>query len=241
MKIIVSPSKTQNLQATLSQSEKLLIDQANTLQLFQVMKSMSKPTLAKLTKLEGSLLDEIYDLYRNFEPTHPMVRAIDCYRGVVFQEIKSEQYNAMQRTYMNEHLIILSAMYGVLEPDIPIWPYRLDLTMKPTGINLYTYWQKTIDTYFAQEDLIINLASEEFNKWLKPYHQQILHIHFRERKADGELKVISYYAKQARGRMAHQLITHQLENVETIKELAIENYRFEESLSNSNHFYFVKG
>lgn len=191
-------------------------------------------------KIQGKLLDETYASYQNFHPTQTMMRAIECYEGVVFREIQVHTYEEKQLTYMNQHLVILSAMYGVLEPDTAMWPYRLDLTMKPAGLNLYRYWQEAIVSYFAHHELIVNLASEEFHRLLKPLEGRMIHVQFYDRKADGSLKVVSYNAKQARGRMAHQFITHQVDDVQHMKSMEIPGYAFDEERSDASHIVYVK-
>jgi cytoplasmic iron level regulating protein YaaA (DUF328/UPF0246 family) len=240
MKIILSPSKTQNDQGFSHISNKYPLNQEMTFDLFHRMKGFSKKSMGEAMKIQGKCLDETYEYYQNFYPENFMLQAIDCYQGVVFHEIKTNQYNEKQRSYMNHHLVILSAMYGVLEPDTQIWPYRLDMKVKLEGIHLYKYWEKQIDTYFFKEDLIINLASDEFSRLLKPFEKRMLHIHFLEKKKDGRLKVISVNAKKARGIMAHQMILYQIQDIQRIREFDIIGYRFDQELSDDTNYFFVK-
>jgi cytoplasmic iron level regulating protein YaaA (DUF328/UPF0246 family) len=242
MKIILSPSKTQTTPLTLTHPNKLPVKPELTQRLFQMMTNMSKPMMAKQMKIQGDLLDNTYQFYQQFDSSHPMHHAIDVYQGVVFQELKKELYHEKQYQYMLGHIVILSAMYSVVEPDTGIWPYRLDLTVKPNGLDLYDYWQDTVDQYFAQENVIVNLASEEFHKWVKAYEHKTIHIHFGVRQAHDKLRVISYHAKKCRGMMAHLMITHQISanQIQQIKEFVIEGHQFDEQRSNENHYYFVK-
>jgi cytoplasmic iron level regulating protein YaaA (DUF328/UPF0246 family) len=240
MKIIVSPSKMQHTHTTVTHPNKLPRNLEETLQLFEILRTYSPATLGRLMKLKGKLLDETYACYQHFDPTQPMICAIDCYTGVVFQEIQTLEYSAQQTSYMNDHLVVLSAMYGVLEPDTCIWPYRLDLTMKLAGIHLVQYWMKSVVDDLANEDVIINLASEEFNLLTKPLDARMLHVHFLERRADGALKVVSYNAKKARGGMAHRLITHQIRDVERMKDFVVDGYTYDAQKSDERNYFFIK-
>jgi uncharacterized protein len=240
MKIILSPSKTQSEHGTFTPSNKMPLNQELSLNLFQEMKSIREESLGKLMKIKGTLLAETYNLYQGFQPSNPRLAAINCYQGLVFHEIKTRVYNEDQLNYMNHHLAILSAMYGVLEPDTQIWPYRLDMTVKLSKINLYEYWKKTVEGYFSKEHLMINLASEEFSKLLKPFSHKMIHIHFGEKNKDGKLKVVSVRAKKARGMMAHQMISHKIGEIQRIKNFEVMGYVFDQEISNDTNYFFVQ-
>jgi cytoplasmic iron level regulating protein YaaA (DUF328/UPF0246 family) len=240
MKIVLSPSKMQHTHTTVTHPNKLPRNIEETLRLFEILRDYSSAALGRLMKLKGKLLDETYACYQRFDPTQPMIRAIDCYTGVVFQEIQTSAYSVQQTTYMNDHLVILSAMYGVLEPDTCIWPYRLDLTVKPAGIHLVPYWMESVVDDLANEDVIINLASEEFTLLTKPLHARMLHVHFLERRADGALKVVSYNVKKARGGMAHRLITHQISDVARMKDFVVDGYIYDAQKSDERNYFYIK-
>ena len=116
MKIIIAPSKTQNTKNS-ETSNSLVFNHEKTLQLFKILKEYSKESLAKLMKIKNKLLDNTYDVYKTFKEENPRVKAIDLYTGVVFKEINTQKYTEEQTNYLNKHLIILSAMYGVVKPD----------------------------------------------------------------------------------------------------------------------------
>lgn len=239
MKIIISPSKTQNMNKKMSEN----VNKDNldlSINLFNKIKNMNLKSLEKTLKIKGKLLDETYNLYSNFKISDLGIPAIDCYSGVVFKQLEIESYNKSQINYLNNHLVILSAMYGFLEPNVNIWPYRLDMTNNPEKINLYKYWQNSIDEYFQNEDIIINLASNEFSKMIDESKNRIINIIFLEEKADGRLSSVSYNAKKARGIMLNKIIKNQLEGLDQIKEYNIDGYEYRESFSNENEYYFIK-
>ncbi|HKL47650.1 MAG TPA: YaaA family protein [Candidatus Izemoplasmatales bacterium] len=240
MKIIISPSKTQN-QLTYNHLEgQRLADQDASLFLFNQLKMTSKKDIASLMKIKKQLLEDTYDLYQSFKKSDDRTQAIHLYSGVVFDKLDINDYTPQQKQYMYQHLTILSAMYGPLRPDSLVWPYRLDMTMKPGGINLYHYWQNHIDHHFYQTDLIINLASNEFSRMLKKTQARIIDIVFKEENSSGKLRTVSYSAKVARGKMLNQIILNQIFDIEQIKSLVVDNYQYHKGLSTEKQWIFIK-
>lgn len=239
MKIIIAPSKTQDKQ-TMSQSLGCqVVDQKKSDDLYKIIKSMSKKTIGSLMKIKKKLLDETYNIYQSYEKDMPKKKAIQTYQGIVFSQVNMSKYTPSQIEYMNEHLVILSAMYGPLRPDSLISPYRLDLTMKPNKINLYQYWQDTIDHYF-NEEVIINLASNEFSRMIKKQKKKMITISFKDGLDSGKLKVVSIYAKKARGKMLDMMIKERVIDPIRIQSFDIDGYHYAKDLSNENHYIFVR-
>ncbi|MFW5795011.1 MAG: YaaA family protein [Bacillota bacterium] len=240
MKIILSPSKTQNITISKNIASKNNIIFSNlTIPLFENLQALTKEELSKTLKIKGKLLEDTYKLYQKFDITNKKLQAIDCYSGVVFEQIKANTYNHEQLNYLNKSFVILSAMYGVLEPNTLIWPYRLDMTNKLKNIKLYDYWQEAVNNYFEDTDYIINLASNEFSKLLKYQQHKLINIHFLE-KHDNKFKIISYNAKKARGKMANKIIKKQITNLDQLKVLPIDDYLFNKFKSTNKDFYFIK-
>ncbi|MDY0023998.1 MAG: YaaA family protein [Candidatus Izemoplasmatales bacterium] len=240
MKIIISPSKTQNFNFDNQGKSELKLKKETKL-LFSKLKSLSKEELSYSLKIKKKLLDETYSLYQLEHKVKPVSKAIDSYSGVVFEQLSLSDYNSSQINYLNNHLNILSAIYGTLSPEDLIYPYRLDMTNKISDINLYNFWQEDIDKHFSQEDVIINLASNEFSRMLKNHSEKIINIDFFEKDKDGKLKIISYNAKKARGQMLDFLIRNKIENIELIKQYSLNGYKYSENLSKGENLVFVKG
>ncbi|MCF7926571.1 MAG: YaaA family protein [Candidatus Izimaplasma sp.] len=239
MKIILSPSKKQKFDFDSSNNVQIHPSRKTEV-LFTFFKTLSKKSLKDILKIKNKLLDNVYKLYQSKRSPSKMILAIACYQGVAFKPIDETHYSKTQRDYMNKHLVILSAMYGPLKPDSPIWPYRLDMTIKPKGINLYEYWQPEIDEFFQEEDYIINLASNEFSKMLKHFKGDLINIHFKEEQKDHTLKTSSYHAKKARGMMVNELILKQVNSLKELKKLTIGDYDFNSEKSTENNIYFIK-
>lgn len=231
MKIIISPAKVQNGQHIFKYEFKPINFENETHILNSYLKDYSKNGISKLMKIKNKLLDSTYEVIHNdLTENH----AINLYNGIVYKEINTNLYDDIQLEYMNNHLRILSALYGVLEPLTGIKPYRLDMTMKPNQINLYDYWKSSITEYFKDE-LIINLASVEYSKTL---NLPMINIHFKER-IDDTYKIVTVRAKKARGLMVDYLITHTISDLEDIKSFSEAGYQFNKNLSDNMNYVFT--
>ncbi len=241
MKIILSPSKTQNHQRKREEKGRDILKEDMTKKLFNYLKSIPKEELKKELDIQGNLLDRTYELFQEHSFEDQTIPAIECYNGAVFKQLELENYGQEEFSYLQEKLVIISPMYGPLHSDTEIWPYRLEMRLKPDGINLYDYWQEVMEEYFADVDLIINLASNEYSKVVeKNYQGKIIDFYFKEEKEDGSLKTVGYYVKQNRGKMLDQMIKKQVESIDQIKEIELDGYVFNENHSAENEFYFIK-
>jgi cytoplasmic iron level regulating protein YaaA (DUF328/UPF0246 family) len=241
MKIILSPSKTQNHERKRDEKGKNILKEDMTKKLFNYLKGLSKKKLKSELDIQGKLLDRTYELFQNHSYEDQTIPAIECYNGSAFKQIDLESYNKEQFSYMQEKLIIISPMYGPLHSNTEIWPYRLEMRLKPNGINLYQYWQEVMKNYFADVDLIINLASNEYSKVVeKNYEGKIIDFYFKEEKEDGSLKTVGYYVKHNRGKLLNELIKKQVESIDQIKKINLDGYVFNEDKSAENELYFIK-
>lgn len=232
MKIIISPAKVQDGQYQLDRPLEEIYFPKKQGKLNKLLKGLSKNEIGQLMKIKNKLLDTTYvHLHSKLTKQH----AINLYNGIVYKEINVNLYDDAQLMYMNEHLRILSAKHGVLRPLMGITPYRLDMTMKLDGINLYHYWQTSMDQYFKDET-IINLASVEFSKMI-PY--PMVNIHFKEWIND-QYKIVTVRAKKARGLMVDYMITHMIGDIEGIKAFDEDGYSFNPTLSDDSNIVFTK-
>lgn len=246
MKIIVAPSKTQkmrrleefydyeielshdDLELTRKQTKK-------TRKLVKTINNHSRETIASKMKLKDKLLDEVIDNFKQFKKTQEG-HGILSYTGTVFKELKIEEYGREQVTYMNNHVLILSALYGPIPAFYLIKPYRLDMTMTLFEQNLYKEWQRDSKSWFDDEDIIIDLSSKEFSKLVEGTK---LTFEFLQ-KVNGEYKTIAYHSKQGRGFMLNYLISHRITEIEEIKNFDIEAYKFDQKRSSKFNYVFVR-
>jgi uncharacterized protein len=142
----------------------------------------------------------------------------------------------------------LSGLYGVLRPLDWMQPYRLEMGTRlvtPRGKNLYQFWGTQIADYLNQRaaadktPVVVNLASEEYFKAVdrRALLPRVVNCAFEERKGDG-YKIVSFYAKRARGLMARYAVKHRLTRVEQLKDFAEEGYRFAPSVSEPDRLVF---
>jgi hypothetical protein len=241
VKIILSPSKTQNHERKREEKGRNILKEEMTKELFDYLKSLSKEELKKELDIQGNLLDRTYELYQEHSYDDQTLPAIECYNGSAFKQIDLDSYNKDQFSYMQEKLIIISPMYGPLHSDTEIWPYRLEMRLKPNGINLNEYWQDIMKDYFDDIDLIINLASNEYSKVVEDnYRGKIIDFYFKEEKEDGSLKTVGYYVKHNRGKLLNELVKNQVESIDEIKKIDLDGYQYNKEHSNENEFYFLK-
>lgn len=174
--------------------------------------------------------------------------AIYAFKGDVYTGLDAYSLDAQGLSYLNDHLLILSGLYGLLRPTDAILPYRLEMGRKvPTvrGASLYEFWGSRLadqlrDSYPAGvEPVLINLASQEYFQSIAPYLSGIRVITpvFQDEKK-GVYKIISFYAKKARGLMVRFMADRQLEEPEALKTFDVQGYRYSAEHSTSDEWVF---
>ena len=216
MKLIISPSKTKDIKGTPSAPKFAL---HMTEQIVEHMQGMSKEALGKALKIKGTVLDEVYAFYQNYDKEVEGMAALS-YDGLSFKNFNYEGLSSDGKAFANAHVWIGSALYGLVAPNSGIKEYRLDLidpVLKEEKTNLYIWWQPLVDSTVAEEDLILNLASKEYSKWIN--HPKMVTIEFLEHRK-GVWKQLSTSSKQMRGSLAHYICEHQITELSQLpKEL----------------------
>ena len=238
MKMIVSPAKSLNFDATLptkEYSEALFLKEAERIN--KLLKKKSVRSLGKLMGISESLSELNWQRNQDFQlPFHPenarpAVYAFDgdVYTGLDAYSLKQEQLPLLQ-----EKLRILSGLYGLLKPLDLIQAYRLEMgTKMPVGVkkNLPAFWKDKVTQQLNEEmegaDYLLNLASNEYFAAVdtKALQADIITPQFKDFK-DGKLKMISFFAKKARGMMARFVIDQKAESLDDIKTFATDGYQF---------------
>lgn len=230
MKIIIGPTKKQNSHSNRTiKTEPQFQKQSEELRV--LMKSFSKEKLQAIFKISDKLTDEVYHYYHS---DFDLVPALDLYNGAVFKSANIDEWNKDDYNYAQEHLIILSALYGPLRPLDGIKPYRLDFLTK-LEMNLYEYWEAQMAAFNNHLDYpIINLASNEFSKMVPS--QNLVNVKFIEENG----KVKSAYAKKARGKMVSYIITNQIDSLDDLKSFNEMDYRYDDHQSTSKELVFTR-
>ncbi|WP_028855122.1 YaaA family protein [Psychrilyobacter atlanticus] len=235
MKIIFSPAKSMDFSNSIKDPLKInFTDKTNFL--LENLKTLSLDEITKIMKIKGNTLNHVKEIYKNFENANTK-KAITAYNGVSFKQLDLTNYNQEEFVFLDTHLIILSALYGVIEPSNLIKEYRLDMNMKLLeDQNLYKFWRKEINEYFKDDEFIINLASKEFSKLIE---KPMLTIDFKERK--GELyKSVSAYSKKGRGMMLNYIIKNNVTSIDEIKKFNLDGYSLNDKLSDKFNLIFTR-
>ena len=246
MKIIFSPSKEMKVgefNSPFSFSPKFK-NECN--EILNILKTLDKTQIEKIMKIKGELLEETYSNIINYD-SRSDVKAINLYNGVAFKKLEIEQYTSKELEYLNNSIIILSAMYGALNPFDNIKKYRLDMTMKISENSLYSFWSEKVTAYINEllsqdsEKILLNLASNEYSKMInkKSLNFKMITIDFKEFK-NGKYSSVSSFSKQGRGMLLNYLIKNQITNIEDIKKFSKEGYSFNSELSNENTIIFSR-
>lgn len=239
MKIIISPSKTQSdieVYKDLEHPKYYTFSK----QIIKEIKNYKKDDLSKIMHITDKLLEETFGLYKRYKVNkNELIPAIRLYKGVVYDCFNLNDFSEKEINYLNEHVRIISALYGVLKPYDGIQPYRLDFTMKLININLNRFWKNKILTYFKKEDFILDCASQEFSHFLKPLKEKVHRIEFID-NVDGQDKIISYNAKKMRGLMAYYCIKQNVQSIEQIRLFNLDGYSFDSESSTKQYSVFKR-
>ena len=253
MKIVISPAKTLDYETKLpttrgTQPEFL----KTTATVNRKLARISKKEISELMNISDKLADLNYTRYQEFEEEHnkknsrPAVYAFngDVYTGLDAYTIPTEKLDFLQ-----DSLRILSGYYGILRPLDLIQPYRLEMgTSLSVGRkkDLYELWQEKVTNYLnaelAEDELFVNLASNEYFKAVnvKKLKVPVITPVFKDYK-NGKLKIISFFAKKARGSMARFIVDSEAKTVEDLKAFDYDGYRYsEEESAKKNELVFTR-
>lgn len=232
MQIIVAPSKTMKFKDYSWDSSPLIFPD-ETQYLDSLIKQYNEEQICELMKVSYKQALKVYDYYHQPQEQFP---ALALYQGTVFKQLQLDEYH-LHQNYLEKHLRIMSAYYGVLKYNTLISPYRLDMAMKPQRLNLYEYWYTPLYQYFENEDYIISLASKEFTDML--HHPHIYFIDFIE-IINEKPKRNAMIIKKARGQMLNQMILQEIKTIEDLKTLNIDGFIYNEDYNQSHTLAFVR-
>ncbi|ONF78686.1 peroxide stress protein YaaA [Salmonella enterica subsp. enterica serovar Typhimurium] len=235
MLILISPAKTLDYQsplATTRYTQPELLDHSQ--QLIQQARQLSAPQISRLMGISDKLADlnatRFHDWQPHFTPDNAR-QAILAFKGDVYTGLQAETFNDADFDFAQQHLRMLSGLYGVLRPLDLMQPYRLEMGIRlenPRGKDLYQFWgdiitDKLNEALEAQGDrVVVNLASEEYFKSVKPK------------------KLVSFYAKKARGLMSRFIIENRLTKPEQLTAFDREGYFFDEETSTQDELVFKR-
>lgn len=252
MQIVLSPAKSLNWESTLPVkkfSEPKFLHQSATL--INELKKFSETDISTLMNISPALSRLNVERYQSWtlehgKGTRPALFAFD---GDVYTGLDAYTMEKKDIEFACKHLRILSGLYGILDPLDLIHPYRLEMGTK-LGVgahkNLYQFWGDTVvdrlNTELTEKDILVNLASEEYFKVIpqKKLHAKVIQPQFYDFK-NGKYKIISFFAKKARGMMARYIIDHRIKKVNDIKSFDSDGYMYNENMSKGNEWVFTRG
>ena len=236
MKILISPAKSLDFesQVVTSYSSKPLFDK-KAKQINDIIKNLSSPDLAKLMSISPKLSDLNWKRNQDFQILDSAQKqAIYAFNGDVYDGIDISSIDTDKHEKLQDSVRILSGLYGILKPFDIIKPYRLEMGTKLSvngSKNLYDFWSESVTNSITEEisddELIINLASNEYFSVInsKLLNNKILSPQFKDFK-NGKLKIISFYAKKARGLMTRYLIENEIKSENDILGFDYSGYSF---------------
>ena len=177
-------------------------------------------------------------------------QALLAFKGDVYTGLHADDFNDADFDFAQQHLRMLSGLYGLLRPLDLMQPYRLEMGTKlanPRGKNLYEFWDERISGWLNEalaaqgDDVLLNLASNEYFSAVKrkALHARVINTEFKDLK-NGQYKIISFYAKKARGLMARYVIKERLQDPAGLKDFNAQGYRFSSEHSKADSLVFLR-
>lgn len=247
MLILISPSKTldltNNTPDIVQTSTPRFTEESE--QLIQILKEYSVEGIGELMSLSDKLSELNYQRFQNFLSNDPKA-SLYAYKGDVYEGFELSKYTPENLEFANEHLKIISGLYGILKPLDLIKPYRLEMSTSlknPKGKNLYNFWGDKLTKYLEHENTnyIINLASKEYSSAINinKLSNPLINITFKEHN-QGKYKVIGIHSKKARGIMANFIIRNNITQPNDLKSFDLKNYKYIPEFSSENEYVFVR-
>ena len=254
MLIVLSPAKTLDYSVDPKSNHTAPQFLSQSSNLIKNLKDKEPKDIASLMGLSDKLATLNFDRYQSWKASKTVSDdskpSMMVFKGDVYQGLDAESLNNKQIKFAQKHLRILSGLYGILRPMDVIKPYRLEMGTKletTKGKNLYDFWGNSIqknvlnDLESQKSDLLINLASKEYFTVLgkMPEHINVVSPVFKDYK-NGKHKIISFYAKNARGAMARFIIQNRVLDEADLKKFNLNGYLFYPEKSNNDQIVFIR-
>ena len=253
MLMLLSPAKTLDFETpapTTETSKPVLLREASTLA--KLMKTKSEQDLAGMMKISPKLAALNHERFQTWTPARGALKqSLFAFRGDVYQGLQADTFSTQDIRFAQKHLRMLSGLYGLLKPLDLIKPYRLEMGTRlgnPRGADLYDFWQvalakKLLEDLDSQaKPVVINLASNEYFKAVDVSalgQVQIINPVFKD-TSNGRLKIISFFAKRARGAMANFVIKQRIKQPEKLKTFDTDGYQYQPDLSTETDWVFAR-
>ncbi len=250
MLTLLSPAKSLDLtpfDGGISPTEPRLTEQSA--KLLKSLKRLKPKHIAELMDISKTLSELNFERFQGFEAQASGAAAF-MFDGDVYSGLEARTLDTASLEWAQDHIRILSGLYGVLRPLDLIRPYRLEMgSQLKTGRteSLYQFWGDTLAKSLSEElktqgsDTLVNLASTEYSRaaLTKPLKAKVVSPRFLEIKGN-EAKIVSFFAKKARGLMARYMIDHRIDRIEGLKDFKVADYQFRSDLSKDGDWVFTR-
>lgn len=253
MLVLLSPAKTLDYESPIAQyplREPEFSDQSALL--INELKELNAQEISQLMKVSekiGILNQERFEDWDRTFTDQNSRPALFAFKGDVYTGLEAESLSTAQVKWADKHLRHLSGLYGLLKPLDFMQPYRLEMGTRfqnQRGKNLYEFWgsqiTETLNQQLGKSKALVQLASNEYSQvvQLKEIKVPVITPVFKDTK-NGKLKIISFYAKKARGYMARYIIENKITQPQDLKNFDTAGYSFDASLSNDTEWVFTRG
>ncbi|MFC3114559.1 peroxide stress protein YaaA [Cellvibrio fontiphilus] len=251
---VISPAKTLDFEtppATAVHSQPQFLEHSQAL--INDLRLLPPAQVSKLMSISEKLGQLNAQRFLEWQPPFTPAnakQALLAFKGDVYTGMAAETYGPADFEFAQQHLRILSGLYGLLRPLDLIQPYRLEMGTafaNPRGKNLYQFWgdiitdQLNAELEQQRERVLVNLASTEY--WgavnTKKLHAEVITPVFKDQK-NGQYKIISFFAKKARGMMSAYIVQNQLSDVEQLKSFDTAGYAFNKAMSSPQEWVFTR-
>ena len=254
MLAVLSPAKSLDLDPApegLPHTTPALVDQAEIL--VDVCRKKSPKKLAALMSISDTLATLNRDRFAAWSPEHTPLNAKQAallFAGDTYRGFDAPTLSGDDLAWAQDHVVILSGLYGALRPLDLAQPYRLEMGSRLStrrGANLYAFWKDRISRRLLaqladhEDQTIVNCASNEYFGALKrKLLPRVLDLQFKEVRGDGSLQMISFFAKRARGMMARYMVTERVDRVDGLKDFMLGGYAYQPDLCTGDTLVFSR-
>ena len=257
MLMVISPAKTLDFETpavTDVHTTPVFLNEAQTL--IKQLRELSPPQVSELMGISDKLGQLNFGRYQDWKRPFTQKnakQAVLAFKGDVYTGLDAEALTEKQLQWAQDHLRMLSGLYGLLRPLDLMQAYRLEMGTKFSnagGKDLYAFWGDKITSALNAElakdktPVLVNLASNEYFKsvQVKQLNAEVITPVFKDWKGGkgGKYKIISFYAKKARGLMSAYIIKNRIKNVEKIKQFDVAGYQYNEAMSSASEWVFTR-
>ena len=216
-----------------------------TKEIIKELRNLTPWDIQSIMKVNEKIAFQSYAYFQDFNFDEEGVCGLLAYDGLVFKNIKAEEFTSEDFDFAHNHVRILDAFYGIVNPLDGVLPYRLEMQYKINinDKNLYKFWDnKLYKKLYSEDNVIVNLASEEYAKAVRTFLDKddiFIDIDFKIHR-DRKLKTMATWAKMARGQMIKYIVENRINNPEDLKDFTFNGYKFDTTLSTDKKYVFVK-